>query len=108
MDVTDKTITLERAGDLIIEIDSYEDDAETIAVDLSDTDLEFVVEKLFRVVPVADPKNPKGRLLVLNEDHARQVARSSARFILRENLPGDINNVLWSGTINSTGFEVTP
>ena len=106
MDVTEKTITLQRAGDLVIEIDSFEDDENTIEVDLSNTDLEFVVDKLFRVVPIADPNNPKGRLLVLNEDHARQVARG-ARFILRENLPGDINNVLWSGAINSTGFEVT-
>ena len=97
------SITLHRAADEKIELVWFNDAGEEI--DISTADLRFVVEKGFTLVPVLDPKNPKGRLLHFTEQHAISLGNYVSRYVILIT-DGEDETPLWEGTIKAAGFAL--
>lgn len=103
LDPTGKIITLHRAADFLLPLTVREDGT---AVDGSSDDLRFIVEEAdIVIVPALDPNNPFGRLIHFTKAHAAALGSKTYEFILRFRV-GDIDTVLWDGTIRATGMAV--
>jgi hypothetical protein len=95
-------ITLDRAADEFIPF-SWVDDETNAQIDISQSNLTFIVQNGFTIVPGLDPSNASGRLLHFTEEHAQSLGKKDRSYVLmlRE---GDIDTALLRGTIKAEGF----
>lgn len=79
--------------------------------DISDWPLYFEVDGAsIRKRLVADPANPKGQRIVLENALIAQLSKKALLFVVRDErrVDDDLPDVLWSGTIAREGFVGLP
>jgi hypothetical protein len=111
--ITDTQITVHGRGSLVLpyQLKQKSPDGETVQIDLSSRTLFFEVDGVpVREQMVPDPADPKGKLIVLENDQVVTLGVVATRCLIRDET--DIANgrpvVLWDGTIKRVGYINAP
>lgn len=111
--ITGTTITVHGRGSLVLpyKLERKTGDSTTEQVDLSTRTLYFEVDGVpIREVMVANPSDPLGKMIVLENDQIVTLSKNPTRCIIRDET--DIANgrpvVLWDGKINRDGYIGNP
>ena len=111
--ITGTQITVHGRGSLVLPYrpSAKGADKTTAQVDLRDRTLYFEVDGVpIRELMVADPDDPKGQLIVLENDQIVTLSKSPTRCIIRDETNIAIGRpyVMWNGTICRDGYVGLP
>jgi hypothetical protein len=94
-------ITLNRAEDAFLPFDWEISDG--VFVDISASDIRFIVSESFTLVPGVDPDDDNTRILHFTTAHAAQLGTRVHEYVLKIVADG-VHKILCAGTIRAEGF----